>query len=530
MFASKNNHKHKKRQAVVAVGDNNGKRRCVEETLPSSPSNNSDDSKIPPMMASVSPSSSMPNDAAQKNESKQQQQQQQQQQYRQTHTATPTLTVTETRKLPEANNNNNSKKKDNTTNNIAQQKNGVLNRTQPNDTYHTSVEDNCETQQKSQSDDDKEGVDADDDDESEVSSLLSSWSDEEEFDDEVEEESDVSDCKGIDRLKKKLALRKERLKRLCVGRPPAYIRLLKNNEEVASEIEISKYKKRYPDKDNDNNRKNDSKNENHEEDKSLSSGYEKTWRVWLGMIQVEAYHTLPCFYVICVTTFGHVTFFAFWEVMMRIVYNTFMEKLMSHSMFIILITFFGCCLLRINGSAFDYSSTKNHTLLRMEMRNRLIRGSFDTRLWKRIQMLPMVSSGCNMFGYYLVCIGMSHFYYKYFDGFIVQFESWWTSIYSTAIELVTDEIQQKVQQQQQPADIFVLGNIASPIIIEPVSPACERVADLVSSPILKWLVIGWCSDPTQEDRNVQIVYHGFWLIISFGLAIKIGQNMMTLCD
>jgi hypothetical protein len=522
----------------VAVCDNNGKRRCVEETLPSSPSINRDDRKTPPMTASVSPSSSMPNDAAQKNISKQQRRLQQQ--YRQTHTVTPTLAVIGTRKQPEANNNN-STKKDNTTNNIIQQKNGILNKTQSNDTHHISSEDNKpghvvggpainnETQLKSQSDDDEEGVDADDEDESEVSSLLSSWSDEEEYDDEVEE-SDVSDCKGIERLKKKLALRKERLKRLCVGRPPAYIRLLRNNEEVASEIEISKYKKRHPDMDNDNNKEDDTNNENHEEDKLLSSGSEKTWRVWLGMIQVEAYHTLPCFYVICVTTFGHVTFYGFWEIMMRIIYYTFMEKLMSHSIFNILITFFGCCLLRLNGSAFDYSSTKNYTLLRMEMNNRLKRGSFDTRLWKRIQMLPVVSSGCNMFGYYLVCIGMSHFYYKYFERFIVQFESWWTSIYSTAIELVTDEIQQQVQQQQQPADIFVLGGIASPIIVEPVSPACERVADLVSSPILKWLVIGWCSDPTQEDRNVQIVYHGFWLIISFGLAIKIGQNMMTLCD
>jgi len=127
---------------------------------------------------------------------------------------------------------------------------------------------------------------------------------------------------------------------------------------------------------------------------------------------------------------------------------------------------------------------------------------------------------------------MSDFYYKYFERFIETFESWWTGIHSTAVELITNEIQQQVQQQQQqqPADIFVLGTIASPIIVEPVSPACDRVADLVSSPILKWLVIGWCSDPTQEDRNVQIVYHGFWLIISFGLAIKIGQNMMTLCD
>mmetsp|Transcript_32192 Transcript_32192/g.36544 ORF Transcript_32192/g.36544 Transcript_32192/m.36544 type:complete len:588 (+) Transcript_32192:96-1859(+) len=391
-----------------------------------------------------------------------------------------------------------------------------------------NVEDDASNKTKnipSQSDNEE---DSDYDDKSEESSLLDSWSDESSEDEVIFD----SDCKGVGRLKKKLALRKERTKRLSAGRPPAYIRLLEINEEMASEIKIAKYKERHPDED-DHDKSKDDDNEDREEDRLLLSTSahllrgKKIWSRVLGLIQFEALHTLPYFYTILIILFGHCTFYGFLEVVTRIVYYTFLKKIMSHNSFSILLTIFGLCLQRLNGSVFRLSSTKNYSLLKMEMSNRQQLGSFDTRIWKKIKGLSVLNSVCNMLGYYSTFIGITHFYYKWYSLWMYWVEIWWTGIWHTAEELINTEFQQQVHQQS--VDSCLSGHsVLSPMVA--MSPTCEGATQLVSSPILKWLFNGWCNDLTLEYRDLQIVYHGCWLAVAFILAYKIGMNVLTFCD
>jgi len=104
------------------------------------------------------------------------------------------------------------------------------------------------------------------------------------------------------------------------------------------------------------------------------------------------------------------------------------------------------------------------------------------------------------------------------------FEIWWNGIWNAAVELINTEF-----QQQQSVDTCVSGPSALPPM-ELMSPTCEGATQIVSSPILKWLVNGWCNDVTLEYRDVQFVYHGCWLVVSFILAFKIGKNLLTFCD
>ena len=371
------------------------------------------------------------------------------------------------------------------------------------------------------------GDDNENDDESEVSSLLSSWSD--------DESSMDLDCKGIERLRKKLIKRKRQLERLCVGRPPAYVQLLATNEEIASERKIAEYKHRHPDEEGKIKAMSNSNsgNNNIEEEKKVSTAHQL-----LGMIQFEAYHTLPSFCTLLVISFGHATFFGFFECIMRILYYRFFKNILNRSMYHFLGLICGLIHLRLNGSVFYYSTAKNFSLLKMEISNRQKLLFLDTRIWELIRG-SLLSSACNMIGYYLISIGISHFYYKIYDTWMMHFEIWWENMWNMAVIQINKEVQQQQllhQQQtafQQPTDIITCPLLSDHEIHQPtvtVSPTCAGATEMVQSPIMKWLVNGWCNDLTSEYRDVQLVYHGFWLVASIILGLKVGQKLITYCD
>jgi len=120
---------------------------------------------------------------------------------------------------------------------------------------------------------------------------------------------------------------------------------------------------------------------------------------------------------------------------------------------------------------------------------------------------------------------------------MARFESWFDGIDNDATEEFNDEIQQQHQQQhqhqqhQQSANsYFEVGHMIASPTVELLCPSCEVVLEQVSSPIVKRLYSFWCNDVTEDYKSVEFVLHGFWLVISIGLAIHVGQNMMTFCD
>mmetsp|Transcript_6033 Transcript_6033/g.17160 ORF Transcript_6033/g.17160 Transcript_6033/m.17160 type:complete len:569 (-) Transcript_6033:307-2013(-) len=383
---------------------------------------------------------------------------------------------------------------------------------------------------------------------SEESSLLSSWSDSSLEGEEQLPSLDISDeFEGIQRLEKKLAIRKERLKLLCVGRPAAYLQWVESNEEAAGKIRIASYKENHPDEvtNEDEHKDNDIGT-----DKRLPSAYpsevssttsssqtrllspllsaNQSSAYWLGLLQFEALHTLPCAYAIIVVMIGHCTFYSFMEVLGKSLYKSWFNSWISPDVYYCIFTVVGLVLMRINGHCFWYSSTNNkYSLVKMELGNRLKLGTFDARLLKRIRG-SVTASACNMFGCYFVCVGINYFYYKECDRRMDSFEKWFDGIWNRATDIVNDEVTEKLQQFAIINYKFMADTSGS--AETRISPTCEVAEGLLSSPFVKRLYHFWCTDYSNEYKSVELTYHGVSLLASMGLAFLIGQNVMTFCD
>lgn len=246
------------------------------------------------------------------------------------------------------------------------------------------------------------------------------------------------------------------------------------------------------------------------------------------MLQFEAIHTLPCSYTVLVVMVVHSTFYGVIDVVSRIVY-AFLKNLISINTFNIFQLCLGLALLRVNGHSFCYTSTTNdYNLVRMEMSNRLKLGAFDARLLKRLKRSVSISSSCNMFGYYLICFGISNFYDAQLEEFMKLFSGWFDGIWNLATEIVTAEVNEQLSHTTN-TNLEQLHEMTAPMETA-ISPTCEVASDYISSPMGKRLYYFWCTDYTNEYLSVQLVFHGFFLAVSIGLATHIGQNFLTFCD
>mmetsp|Transcript_13618 Transcript_13618/g.31910 ORF Transcript_13618/g.31910 Transcript_13618/m.31910 type:complete len:570 (+) Transcript_13618:78-1787(+) len=355
-------------------------------------------------------------------------------------------------------------------------------------------------------------------DSSEESSLLSSWSEESGQDGEEPLPSTYisSRYEGLTRLEKKLELRKERLKRLCVGQPPAYVRLLENNEDVAGKIRIAEYIKEHPDECCDGNERNKS---------TIISPTGATISSLPGILQFELLHTLPCAYAFFMVCLGHTVFYSTVECICRIVYQSCLKLLVTESIFYGSLIVVGLLLQRINGGLFFYSSTtRGYLRIKMELSNRLKVGMRDARLFKHIKG-TITDSSSNIFGYYLVSIGINHFYYKYNTEWMAQHSNWVEGIWSQATEMANAEFMEKNSEWER----YSIPGSHTDETNEQVSLSCELAAEIVS-PVIRRLYSFWCNDFTSEYKSVELTFHGVALLIVTGLTFRIGMNVIELCD
>jgi len=325
---------------------------------------------------------------------------------------------------------------------------------------------------------------------------------------------------------------------LCVDQPPAYVLLLEMNEEVAGEIKIAEYKEKNPGKEaKANSNSNANANGNGEDDTNgtTSSPFpespltqKKTMSTWKGFLQFEGLHTLPSAYTVFLICVVHSAFYGVLECLSRTIYQLVLKRWVLESLFYNSMIFLGLFLLRFNGGLFFYSRTnRDYNRIKMEMSNRLRLGMFDARFFRRIKG-SITASSFNLFGYYLICIGINHFYYKYQDRWMSQHSAWFEDSWDRAVNLVNAEALQ--QQEQWEANFSTLATIVSSPTFEEVTPSCEVAADMVSHSILKPFYRFWCLSTSSDYECVELAFHGLCLLLSAGLAFHVGQNLMTFCD
>ena len=324
---------------------------------------------------------------------------------------------------------------------------------------------------------------------------------------------------GIERLEKILNIRQKRLKKLCHGQPPAYVHLLKENEMVAGKIKIAEYMKKHPTEDHDIGVvPPESPMSN---DKKLS--------YWKGILQFELIHMLPNAYIVCLVCAVHSAFFGVLECLCRMVYESFVKPFGgSNEAFYTSLGFLGLILLRFNGGLVWYTrSSSDYNRIKMEMSNRFKLGMFDAKLLKRIKD-NLTGSAFSMFGYYFICIGINYFYYHYHSNWMTVFGTWFDEVWGRSIEAINAELR---KEQEHWADFYDLAfGQAVETPDREFTPSCEYSQDMVSNWMLKLFWPFWCSDTSVEYKSVEIWYHVLMLSVSGFLALRVGQNMLTLCD
>jgi hypothetical protein len=371
--------------------------------------------------------------------------------------------------------------------------------------------------------------DWDDDD---VTSILPLESFSEEHDDDMQVLT--FELKGIQRLERQLELKRERLRRLCAGRGTSYVRLMEANNAAADAVTLAAYTKAHAktaekNPRNDNNgidgtsskecdpddTKKDRAHSIGTKEEATSSGSDMKAKAkgkpstamsirWILLF--ELYHTLPAFAIVLVVLMGHICFYCGLETSLKSIYYTFLNQCLSLDQFMGIQVILGLCMIRINGSVFYWLDRNDFHLVRMELQNRLILGTFDTQVMKRLKG-TMWSSALNMFGYYIASVALFHFYYSGHLKVLQPLEEWYVDIFQTAggTYSATGQVQ---------------------------TPPCHKLAELVapSGEYSQKLIHYFCMDETQEWRAVGLVYNGLWLVVTAVLGMLIGQNMLEYCD
>lgn len=349
---------------------------------------------------------------------------------------------------------------------------------------------------------------------SEDDSLLSAWSDRTSQQGILPKLHVSSKYQGLERLEKKLEQRKLRLERLCEGQPPAYVYMLQQNEKLAATIKVAEYLKTNPDQ---------SLSRKGKEGPALKA-YEPSP---LGILQFEWIHTMRCAYILLVQMAIHTTFYGVTDCSCRIFYEAVVEpRKVDVSSFYTFLMLVGFTLLRFNGGIFFYSSTAAYHRAKMEMSNRLRIGMLDARIFKRIKG-NIIESYFNMFGYYLICIGISKFYYRAYDYVYAKADAWMNVIWLASSDLINADLKERQDEWEY---FFETGQELSEEEDWKVSPSCAFAVDQVSKTFLKPFFMVLCRDTTLEYKSIELTFHTLCLLLIAYLNHRVGLNAMKACD
>lgn len=367
-----------------------------------------------------------------------------------------------------------------------------------------------------------------------VLSLLSDSKEEE----PLEQEPRVTDAGSVKltvkRMEKKFERRKQKIGRLCTGRSQSYVKMMEAHEEAVYQVLVAKHRNRVG-KSGDNRQFTDT---------THASLLVQSW--WMFLF--EANHTLPASYVVLLVSMGHSTFYAFFDVVMRSSYHAMISSKFASSLSLdqyhAIEIIIGLVLIRLNGNIFYWQDKNSIHLANIEMHNRLKLNRWDALILKRLKG-ALLSSAMNMFGFYLVYLGLGHFYYSGLHSFVNFFYAWYDGFRKQAEQDLCGAVAVNTTTssgESNDAD-YVRMVPTCDMLVEQVSPQGDWLdVDYHNHPqcyyfyydqyqqLQEWLVHHFCMDETQEWRILLIVYHGFWLIVFSTLIAAKGDNILRYCD
>jgi hypothetical protein len=355
-----------------------------------------------------------------------------------------------------------------------------------------------------------------------------------------EEGDQISDdgSENLTRLQKKFECRKERLRRLCNGRPLSYIKMLEAHEEAVHQVVVAHCTNQFG-----------QNHENRQTERRKPTFLQQSW--WAVLFELN--HTLPASYQVLLVCMGHATFFAFFDVVMKSLYYSLIANDMATSLSIhayhALEIILGLVLIRINGNIFYWQDDTSSYLGNVEMRNRLKLNWLDAIALKRLKG-SILGSAFTMFGFYLVYMGLTHFYYSAFLCLYNIFYTWYESV-SKQADLAVRANATIFATETNSTDIDVSVSPSCTVLVEHLAPGiCYPEDDWLGMDnpseayyyklydyfyrfyqvMQQWLAQQLCMDTTYEWRILSLVYHGFWIALVATLIAINGDNILRYCD
>lgn len=386
--------------------------------------------------------------------------------------------------------------------------------------------------------DDHSAVDSSED------SLLPSLSDDEGCTCSDEESSVGSQYEGLARLERKLDLRMARLRRICAGRRPSYVRLLEFHEATVREISVAEYKQTHregtrkhrpvpseridglPAPPARTTKASDATGAESSADggpQGLCRTPPLYLRLWWWLL-FEGHHTIPGSVKLLVVCMAHLTFYNLLDYTLWTIYESFFVGLMQFSTFVVVYIVAGLALMRGNGSLFTVLGGSSYNMVKFEMHNRLRLGHADARLMEYFKN-SIWGSAANMFAFYLIYSGLVHFYNdRTHQKFNVLMVESYTMIRDQAAQQVPEPVDLKFYDKSN-----YTGQFESPKLSGVEQQTCAILEEYVAPPF-QWWFRYCCADPFQEFRLHDLTFHGFWFFLTAGVAAWMGINVLTLCD
>ncbi len=238
-----------------------------------------------------------------------------------------------------------------------------------------------------------------------VESLLEAWT--------VHDEVSFSDCHGIDRIRRRLEQRGQTFYRYTATTSKFYRDTILDRELQSRGRILQSHKP------NDTILHEGLKSEN---TSSLVTRFSLLRRIQ-GILLLEG-HSLEAAWIAIWYSMGHQSFYAVLDTVVKAVY---LQSGISGNIFYLLLTFLGLMIMRLNGYLWFWLGQDSYRLVKFEIHNRLCLQYWDARIlsWFRKSKWKPLTVYFSIVGYYLLYIGMVHFYYAIAW---TQLEAWsWTA-------------------------------------------------------------------------------------------------------
>ncbi|KAL3939948.1 MAG: hypothetical protein SGARI_001181 [Bacillariaceae sp.] len=358
---------------------------------------------------------------------------------------------------------------------------------------------------------------------SSIDSLLSSRSDSESLSLVLEGDNRGHHHKalrGIERLEKKLELRRRKLHQLCVAEPKGCIHVLKANEEAVRKLEMKQFlddeqaqKKHVHGRQSAPSPK---EGEHARQHPATPHSFLQTWW-WLLF---EAHLVIPASIKLLVVCCCHLFVHGTLETACKMVYQSFFLKLMSQQVFCICQVILGLLCLRANGYLWYFLDKDAYNVVKFDMHNRVRLQRWDAKLLAYFKT-TIFGSAANLVGFYLVYVGLNQLILMPFNNWMKELDTWY---------LATKESLLEEHDLDKETLKFYSWEGTSPGYSEKEDKTCKLLKQYISPGRLQWLFEYVCTDPFQDLKSFEVMYQGVGMLAITLIAASLGVNILQICD